>query len=522
MNIRHPLRIMIVSILVAWCFDLLFWNKPAGVSFPIIICLFTAAGLLLTLGEKQRPVWRGLILIAPILLFSVFFAIRQEPFTLFVDGIVSLVSLALLACTLLGGRWVEYSLTDFVVNFTRLIGSALSNTPGLLKGFKRESTDVDVSASKQTGKAVLRGVLLAAPVLIILIALLSSADEVFGQGVKNLFSLIQIDRFGEYLVRFVYILVLAYVLAGVFTYAIRSSHDETLTGVDQPWLKPFLGWTETLILLGSVDLLFVIFVTIQFRYFFGGQSNIQAAGFTYSEYARRGFSELVAVAVISLGLALSLNSVSVRSTTQEQSFFNGLVVLLVGLVIVILVSAFERLMLYESAYGFSRLRTYTHIFIPWLGVLLLATAALIVLRRPRVFAFAAFLCVIGFGLSLNILNVDALITRQNIRLTAQGRDLDGVYLSYLSDDNVPVLVAGIQDASLPTAVRQGLSAALKCRLAAGNDPTQPAPWPSYNLSHNRAASAILSVQAELNSLKLTENTNHMRQVQSATQTWDCY
>ena len=33
--------------------------------------------------------------------------------------------------------------------------------------------------------------------------------------------------------------------------------------------------------------------------------------------------------------------------------------------------AFQRLLLYEAAYGFTSLRTYTHIFIPWLGFLLL-------------------------------------------------------------------------------------------------------------------------------------------------------
>ncbi len=39
---------------------------------------------------------------------------------------------------------------------------------------------------------------------------------------------------------------------------------------------------------------------LQFTYLFGGTDNINVEGFTYSEYAVRGFFELVAVAVISL------------------------------------------------------------------------------------------------------------------------------------------------------------------------------------------------------------------------------
>ena len=48
---------------------------------------------------------------------------------------------------------------------------------------------------------------------------------------------------------------------------------------------------EVTILLISIDLLFLVFVWIQFAYLFGGQANITIEGFTYAEYARRGFLE---------------------------------------------------------------------------------------------------------------------------------------------------------------------------------------------------------------------------------------
>jgi hypothetical protein len=192
-------------------------------------------------------------------------------------------------------------------------------------------------------------------------------------------------------------------------------------------------------------------------------------------------------------------------------------------VIVILVSAFERLMLYESAYGFSRLRTYTHIFIPWLGLLLVVTAALIVFGKSRAFALAAILCIFGFGLSLNMLDVDAFITRQNIQFTANGHDLDIPYLAYLSDDSVPTLVTGIQDTNLAPSERQELTAALKCRLeAAGATPAQPAAWQSANLSTIQATAAIREVQSRLDTFQVIQNHDSSRQVKSGSMTWNCY
>jgi hypothetical protein len=92
---------------------------------------------------------------------------------------------------------------------------------------------------------------------------------------------------------------------GALVSALRDREVESLLGEETPLVRRFVGFIETMIVLGAVDLLFLFFVIVQFRYFFGGQANISAAGYTYSEYARRGFGELVTVAVLALGLIMS-------------------------------------------------------------------------------------------------------------------------------------------------------------------------------------------------------------------------
>jgi hypothetical protein len=68
------------------------------------------------------------------------------------------------------------------------------------------------------------------------------------------------------------------------------------------------------------------------------------------------------------------------------------------LVVVILISSFYRLNLLEDAYGFSRLRTYSHVFMIWLGILLAAVIGLEISGYRRGFAMSAFFVVIGFEL----------------------------------------------------------------------------------------------------------------------------
>ncbi len=99
---------------------------------------------------------------------------------------------------------------------------------------------------------------------------------------------------------------------------------------DKPRVPPFLGYTEAMIVLGSVTILFLAFVVIQFQYFFGGQSNISIEGYTFSEYARRGFGELVAVAFFSLLLLLGLGAITRRETENQRRVFSMLGAGLVG------------------------------------------------------------------------------------------------------------------------------------------------------------------------------------------------
>jgi hypothetical protein len=227
---------------------------------------------------------------------------------------------------------------------------------------------------------ILRGVVIALPVIAIFASLLSSADPIFAKRFEDLINLFKIDNLPEYIFRLVYILVLAYALAGTFLHAAQKSDEKV---EEKTWVSPFLGFTESTIVLGSVVLLFIAFVVVQFQYFFGGQANIGIEGYTYSEYARRGFGELVAVAFFSLLLLLGLGAITRRETESQRRTFSLFGAGLVGLLIVMLIAAFQRLMLYEAAYGFSRLRTYTHVFMIWLALLLVAVVILEVLRRER-------------------------------------------------------------------------------------------------------------------------------------------
>jgi hypothetical protein len=113
-------------------------------------------------------------------------------------------------------------------------------------------------------------------------------------------------------------------------------------------------------------------------------------------------------------------------------------------VILIMISAFTRLQLYEEAYGFTTLRLYSHAFIFLLAVIF----CLLIYKihcdtRENVFTLRVFISVLLFLAGMNFLNPDLYIAKQNIeRFTTTGK-LDVYYLSNLSDDAIPEIVKAL-------------------------------------------------------------------------------
>ena len=499
---KNPNLLWIVAIVLGWLFDFLFWKQAPGINFAIFTLLCLVGGFFLLWRDDKHASHGSLWLIPLILFFTAVTFIRAEPLTIFLAVVFTLFLMAVLAMTYLGGRWFMYSISDYVSGFLKLIASMIARPLTFNAEVKREQAESGVVAPKRNIWPVVRGIVIALPVLAIFATLLASADAIFSQQLDAFVKIFKLENLPEYIFRFIYILIGAYLLAGIFLHAATQSTDEKLIGEDKPLINQLLGFIESAIVLGSVTILFAAFVFIQFKYFFGGQSNIHIDGYTYSEYARRGFGELVAVAFFSMLLILGLGSITRRENEAQRKTFSGLSVAIVALVMVMLVSAYQRLNLYEAAYGFSRLRTYTHVALIWIGLLLLAVVVLEILRRERVFALAMLIASLGFAATLSVMNVDDFIVRQNVMRATQGQGLDVPYLVSLSSDIVPVLVSEFKDQSLPGLTRDAVGAVLVCRLQTSARVSDK-DWRSFTIAKWMEKNMLKNIQGDLNNYQVT-------------------
>ncbi len=520
---KFPARFWIVVFLLGFLFDYLFWKHTPGISFAIYAVASLAIGFILLWVDGIRPDRRSLVLVPFILFFAVMTFLRAESLTVFLAHAMTLFLMAGLVVTYRGGLWMQYSLADYFSRAFDLLGSVIARPllfTAEVQRIKREAGE----AEKRPNPVwpVLRGLLFALPVLAFFTSLLSSADVVFAERVRILGELFRLENLPEYIFRLIYISVMAYALAGIFLHAADRSSDEKLMGVEKPIVPRFLGFTEGAMVLGSVVLLFLSFVIIQFGYFFGGNANITIEGYTYAEYARRGFGELVTVAFFALLLFLGLSSVVRREADFQQKLFSGLGLALVALVGVMLVSAFQRLVLYETAYGFTRLRTYTHVFILWLGLLLAAVVALELLQKQRIFAFAALLAAVGFVLSLNVLSVDGFIVRQNVERYRKGEGLDVGYLASLSSDAVPVIARLYNAPASDQPTRERLAAALACYQQLNPVDGRDTSWQAFHLGQYLADQSLRSMQAVFKDYPIVQSDRDLTVETPSGETFDCY
>jgi len=518
---HSPWRYGLAALIVAWLIDLFFWQTPPGVSFFLWTIFVLAAGFMLARLESIRPSPWSYPVAATSVMLSSFIFLRTDFMTRSLSFILTIGSLALLAATFRTGNWVAYRIWDYIPAFLKLAGAALIRPAELFKtpltpdGTPAPNRESLRRGSRSLGR-VLVGLLLALPLLAIFGALLSSADPIFSNSLSAFLSGFNLNRLGEYIFRLFYILIFAFIFSGVYLHAVRPSKEETRPDPSKQWLAPFLGWIEAGVVLGLVDLMFAIFVGIQFWYFFGGQANISTSGYTFAEYARMGFFELLAVAVISLLTYLGLATITRRETPLQRRGFTVLSIFLMAMVLVMLVSAFQRLLLYESAYGFTQLRVYTHIFIIWLGLLLAAAVIFELLQRRQHFGLALLLTVLGFGLTLGFYNTEGEIAQQNIARARAGAteiagdtgiprslSLDATYLGSLGSDAVPALVDEFRRPGQPPAIRDILGADLACRSHLLAQSQGFPAWQSFNLSRNTADKLLRQAQGEWSAYKVT-------------------
>ncbi len=278
------------------------------------------------------------------------------------------------------------------------------------------------------------GLALAFPPLLIVTALLASADPVFKDGARFVLRFLE----GEALGHLVLITVLSWVSAGWLHGAVGLRSERMVEYRGAAITLPFSALAVTLY---GVAALLAVFVGLQARALFGGAEYVLVtAGLTMAEYARGGFFELVVLSVFVLALLFLADRTLRDDQPADLRRFRAVSAVLLGLTSVVMVSAVVRLSLYMTSFGLTSDRVFA--FAILVGVAAAMTwFALTVLRGARArFLPGMIVLAVVWVQAQNILNPDALVARTNLARARTGAQLDVRQLGWLSADALPVIM----------------------------------------------------------------------------------
>ncbi|MEO8294332.1 MAG: DUF4173 domain-containing protein [Gemmatimonadota bacterium] len=453
--------------------DLLLRAEPPGLNLLLFGVLLGLA--LLVLQRTHRialPRTSGYLIILAVVCLSSF-VLRDSPALNFFSLVSAFAALSLAAYRAQAGVLATGGTLQYVGALLRnSLGTWLGILPLVIHDVRWQRTD-----RSSRWASVGRGLLLALPPVIVFAALFASADPIFG-------NLISFDM--NTVISHGFVIGLGVWLSAGYGRELLLARSTVNVSVPDS-ARAQWGFTETTILLGAVNAIFLAFVVVQIRTLFGGDAFVESqTGLTYAEYARRGFFDLVLVSALVLPLLLVVEWYGRRSSSREETTFRALSHLLLLLLFAVLLSAVQRMRIYQLSYGMTELRVYTMAFMVWLALVFTWLAVTVLRERRSWFASGATVLALLVLAGLHLADPDQVIMQVNLERASRGLAFDTEYAATLSDDAVPSLV-GALPALAPDAGCRVLG-----NLAVRQERRAGAGWRTFNISRSRATRLISS------------------------------
>jgi len=314
------------------------------------------------------------------------------------------------------------------------------------------------SSSSPRARSIIKGALLSAPLVLVLIVLLGTADPVIRWGTDRLSAWLPDWSFPGRVLFFVFLLSLT---LGANSIASRQAEAD-LPRIPGLIRRATIGLTEQRMMLWSAAVVIWIFVLLQLSYFIQPPPVLADSGVTFAEYARRGFGELSFAATIVGAIIIILEYTRpTEATEQDRKKLVRLEIALLIALVLVLFSAFRRVILYEQAYGFTTARLFAQAY---MVVMCLALVALgiEVARGSISIAFGRRVAEIALGVFTVLVfwNYEAWIVNRNIDRATQNGKFDLDYAMSLSKDAIPTLIS--RRSEIPTDKRGLAEAWLSC------------------------------------------------------------
>lgn len=412
-------------------------NAMGFITTAVFVLIITAAIVFMKISGSKFDARTRLVAVL-LYLFSTVFSITANEFIKFLDAVF----------LMLAGVYFLYLLGGESRRFPRflplvMVQAALSYP---FSHFGKEAEAVAQSAKKtKFGKNIgfiIVGLIVAVPLTLIVGTLLISADKGIERMLGGITDFLSSREMGELVVQLIFAVPLSCYLFGLFY---SNAHRSKEKDVNDAYCESRLArsrMVQNIAVYAAVTpicFLYLLFFISQANYLMSAFSGELPEGYSYAEYARKGFFELLAIVIINLAVIAVINLIAKSGGENKPIALKIYSIAICFFTLVIIASALSKMVMYISVYGLTQLRLYTG----WFMILCTFIFVMIIIKQARFkFPIAKGITVV-FTLMFAVLcfsRPDAVIAKYNTEMSRSGKleYYDQSYLLTLSDDAVLV------------------------------------------------------------------------------------
>lgn len=424
--------------------DTIFWAST-GLFASISMGLIAILSFVYLWKNRKKVTLYSLFCVLAAIALDVSFTFHDDGWIKFCSFVMSVILLSASFLDLMQVRrfirGTVYAIGDF---FWLIFGMTFGKIGGGLYALFHKKDADDSVGSRKVG-AILLGLAIAAPLVCIILPLLSSSDAAF----EALMGKVKMENILRFIIAALFGAFLAILLFGQLFHlpkTVREKKEQTgRRGIEPVVIISFLC---------VLCVIYAIYVISQLAYFFDAFRGLLPKNYTVAKYARRGFAEMCVLCVINL-CAIIFGLMLCRRNEEKPSKGVRIPALLLCLVSLLLVAiSMSKMVLYIQSFGMTRLRILTSGFMLILGVLFIGVGLWLFIKKfpyLKITVAAAAIVLLAFSFG----NVDKMVACYNVRAYQNGTldSVDVVTIGDLSAASVPYLVELLDDAD-PAVAKQ--------------------------------------------------------------------
>ena len=420
-------NLLIYIFLISIWNSVLFYEKQLGVSVvlfivPLIVLLYYSL-------KKKIKNKKGLLFSIPIILLSLTYMIYDnKTFNAFNFLSIPLLFILMFIYCIKPNYNIKSIINDIFIILLKPI-----NRISKIYNLVSNSISNKLKLTKES-KSKIKSVLIVTPIIILVLYLLASADLMFlkiFQVFSKWFNNINLaDILGNVLGRTIIIIILFTYLATTINYLLFAyEKEETI----KKGKKFTVNNHSIKLLLTSLNIIYIVFDIIQIRSLLFHKVSMDI---TYAEYARQGFFQLMIVSIINISIILFSKKHSDNKNTKYNNYMS---ITMLFLTLIIIISSFLRMYMYECAYGYTLLRLLVYISLITEVILIIPTIIYVISNKYNIIKSYLIIIVTMYVIT-NLIPMNYVIARKNINRYYESEKIDLDYLMNYNTDNIPLLV----------------------------------------------------------------------------------